>query len=340
MPLLAVYTQIKKIDSETEFIFIGTKKSELELKLLQGYALKYYTINGGKFRRYFDFKNITDVFLTFLGFWQAVWIIIKEKPDVIVGAGGFISVPVIWAGWTLQKKILIHQQDIKPSFSNILTTVFAHKISVTFEATLKYFPSKKTIWTGNPAREDLLNGDKERAYIKFPLNKKFPVVLIMGGGTGAQSLNTITNQSLPELVKFCQVVHLTGSGKHVTGIEHENYQQYEFINKEMPDLLAAADIVVSRAGLSSLTELSVLGKPSIIIPMPDSHQEKNANYYSEKEAALVIYQQNLSPKIFIEKISNLLKDPNKLNFLSDNIKKMILPNAVNVISTEILKINE
>ena len=338
MPLLAIYSEIKKQRGDTEFLFIGTRKGEPEKKILSSYHIPFRPIFGGKLRRYFDLRNISDILLILIGFIQSIYIILKFRPDVVMGAGGFISVPVIWAAWVLQKKIIIHQQDIKPSLSNILTMNLAHKITVTFERSLRNFPAGKTIWTGNPVRSDIIEGNRQRAYERFALKPDIPLVLIMGGGTGALSVNTIVNQALPELIKFCQIIHLTGVGKKVTGIASEQYQQFEFLEEEMKDVLVAADLVVSRAGLSVLTEFSILGKPVILIPLPKSHQEENAEYFSEKGAAKVIHQKNLSPRILVSKVKELLNDKAALNILSSKIGKMTKPQATAMIVEQIFNL--
>jgi UDP-N-acetylglucosamine--N-acetylmuramyl-(pentapeptide) pyrophosphoryl-undecaprenol N-acetylglucosamine transferase len=340
MPLLAVYSEIKKQRPDTEFLFVGTRNGEPEKKLLRGYGIPFKPIYGGKLRRYIDIRNISDLVLILIGFFQSLVFINRLKVDIIIGAGGFISVPVIWAGWVLRKKILIHQQDIKPSLSNILCLNLANRITVTFEKSLRNFPAGKTIWTGNPVREDILKGDKEKAITTFKLKSNVPIVLIVGGSTGALGLNTIVNQALPDLVKFCQIFHLTGAGKKVTGIQSDRYQQHEFLNDEMNDVLMAADLIISRAGLAAVTEFCTLSKPVILVPLPNSHQENNASYFAEKGAAMVIQQQNLSPSILADKIKKLIGDKHALSMLTENIKKMMKPGANRLITDKIFKLAE
>jgi len=338
MPLLAIYTEIKIREPEANFLFIGTRKGKPEKVLLEGYNIGFTSIHGGKLRRYFDLRNLSDIFLIFVGFIQSIFIILKFKPDIVIGAGGFISVPIIWAAWVLRKKILIHQQDIKISLSNILTMNLASRITVTFEESLGDFPAAKTIWTGNPVRSDIIKGDREKAYQKFNLKHNFPLLLVMGGGTGSISLNNIVNQSLTKLVEFCQIIHLTGLGKRVSGIDNENYQQFEFLKDRIDEVMVAADIVISRAGLSTLTEFSTLGKSVILIPLPNSHQIKNADYFHQKKAVITIYQENLSPRILVDKVRELIEDKSLALLLSDNIRKAMKHNAVSIIAEEIINL--
>lgn len=349
MPLLAIATELKKQKQNTEFLFIGTRKGEPEIKILENYNIPFKPIFAGKFRRYFDLRNIMDIFLVIIGFFQSLQIISKFKPDLILGAGGFVQIPVCWAGWLLGRKIIIHQQDFRPSIANTLVKRIADKITVNFEKSIGDFPLNKTVWTGNPVRPDIWLGDRKRAYKTFNLKKGKPVVLITGGGTGALALNKIIYESLLKLLEFCQVIHLTGPSKGVNMESYftktddemksfiaENYHQYEFIREEIKDALAIADLVVSRAGLSSLTEFSVLGKAVILVPLPHTHQEENADYFGQKKAAIIIYQENLSPSILVNKIKELLDNRELLYNLSVNIKQIIKPDATNRLVEEIL----
>lgn len=338
MPLVAIATEIIKQHPDSTILFIGTKKGHPEKTIIADYNFEYYGINCGKIRRYFDIKNITDIIRTLSGFIQSLVKINKFKPDIVIGAGGYVSVPVIWAAWVWRKKILIHQQDIKPSVSNILTMALADKITVTFEKSLQNFPASKTIWTGNPVRGNINDGNLERAYANFKLKKSLPIVLVIGGGTGSTNINFLINQALSELIKFCQIIHITGQGKHVTGIDSSNYQQYEFITQELKDLLAAADLIVSRAGLSALTEYSILGKPVILIPLPNSHQEANAQYYAEKNAAILLEERNISPTILAAKIREILSDKKGLSLLSEQISRMAKPDSTGLIIDQINKL--
>lgn len=351
IPLLAVATELKKQKPDTEFIFIGTKKGEPEKRILENYNIPLTAIYAGKFRRYFDLRNIVDVFLVIIGFFQSWQIISKYKPDIILGAGGFVQLPVIWAAWVLRKKILIHQQDVRPSLANILTYSFANKITVTFEKSLARFPASKAILTGNPVRPEILEGNRERGNYLFNLKKDKPVILVVGGGTGAWSLNKIIYEALPQLLPFCQIVHSTGKGKYLDvklwfpkadeklqSLLSQNYRQYEFIKEEMKDALAVADLVISRAGLAALSEFSLTGKSVILVPLPESHQEENADYFEEKNATIVIHQANLSPSILVNKIKYLLDNQGLLTKLGENIQKMIRPDAAKNIVAEIFRL--
>jgi UDP-N-acetylglucosamine--N-acetylmuramyl-(pentapeptide) pyrophosphoryl-undecaprenol N-acetylglucosamine transferase len=345
---------------EVDFLFVGTKNgperemvASASLSTGEREGIEFRAISAGKFRRYFSFKNLTDLFLMKLGFFQAFFIILKWKPDLIISAGSFVSVPVVWAGWILRVPILIHQQDVRAGLANKLMAPFAKIITVTFEESLKDY-GKKAVWTGNPARQGLIQKNNKAKKQKnnqqtkaedAPLLKggrgvknekeenNLPVVLVIGGGTGAVAINELVWKSLDELTKFCNIIHVTGKEKAPLikgdrGIIKDNYKSFEFLNREqIAEAYATADIVVSRAGMGVLSELSNLGKPAILIPMPDSHQEENAGIFKEKEAAVVLEQKKLTPEELIKNIKKLLDDEILRKKLSSNIEKVIKKGA-------------
>lgn len=335
-PLLAVADEIQKNDKETKFLWIGGKVGP-EQEMVATHNIEFKKICAGKLRRYFSLKNLIDIFRIKIGFLQAFFIILNFKPDVIVSAGSFISVPIVWAGWLLRKKILIHQQDIRPGLANKLMAPFADKITVSFSESLKDYSKEKTILTGNPVRNDIFLGDKKRAVKLFNLEDNLPTVLIVGGGTGAINLNKFVLDGLNELTKFCQVIHITGKGKHVK-VQNNKYHQYDFLKNEFADAIEIADLVVSRAGLGSLTELSALKKPAIIIPLAKSHQEVNAKYFVDKDAVVYFKEEKLSTQKFVSEIKNLLYNKEKLNHLKNNIYKFLKSDASILISKEIFSL--
>jgi UDP-N-acetylglucosamine--N-acetylmuramyl-(pentapeptide) pyrophosphoryl-undecaprenol N-acetylglucosamine transferase len=317
-------------EGDYNFLFIGTKFGP-ERKMVEDANIKFKAIASGKFRRYFSFKNILDLFLILIGFFQAFFIILKFKPDLIISAGSFVSVPVIWAGWILRAPILIHQQDVRAGLANKLMAPFARVVTVTFEESLKDY-GKKAVWTGNPAREfSIFNFQFSINEIrkKFGFGNNISTILIIGGGTGAQAINDLVWAGLDELTKFCNIIHITGKNKNSNYNPEAsgpitNYKNYEFLSAEqMAQAYAAADIVVSRAGMGVLTELANLGKPTILIPMPDSHQEDNAEIFRKKEAAVILKQKNLTSEKLAVNIKKLLEDEKLQNKLSNNIKKVV-----------------
>ena len=197
---------------------------------------------------------------------------------------------------------------------------FAKKVSVTFKSSLKDFP-KKGIWTGNAIRKELFTSSKEKGLKEFYLNKKLPVILIVGGGTGAKRINELIAENLENLLGITQVIHITGKDRGVTieqtALSKQNYRSYEFLTKEMKHAYACSDLVVSRAGASSLSEIAALEKPSIIVPIPNSHQELNSALLKKQKAAIVLEQNKISSRDLIIEIKRLLNR----YFIANRIKE-------------------
>lgn len=335
-PLIAVWQEIKSIDSSTSFLFVGTKNGP-EKKVIESYKISFIAIDSGKFRRYFDWKNFTDPFKILKGFFQSLKILFNFKPDIVMIAGSFVGVPIAWAAWILRIPVLIHQQDIETGLANRLMSWTAKKITVSFDLSLKDFDSRKTFLTGNAIRKEFLHCDKDYSKELLGLNVDLPTVLITGGGTGATNLNQITKDALPEILKHCQVIHITGKGK-VINFQAENYHQYEFFTHEMSEVVCSADLIVTRAGLSTLSELTASGKPIIIIPMHKTHQEFNADYYKKNEAAIVLSEESLNSKMFASVIDDALSHPEKLKELSQNIRKIMPAGGAEKIAKLLLQI--
>lgn len=344
VPLLAVAKKIKEKYPHAEFLVVGSAAGPERLFATEA-GLPFRSIPAGKLRRYFTWRNFAAPFLIFAGFVKALFLVAQFKPDAVFGAGGFSSVPVGLAAFVFRKKIIIHQQDVEPSLSNRILAPLASKVTVSFEDSLKDFDSgsglfgfsrtQKVVWTGNPFREELLHAhNKEeisRLRAKFGFEEEIPVFLIFGGGTGAASLNQIIASALPALTKFAYVLHSTGKGKKID-FEHPRYNQQELI-LNMSEAYAIADLVVCRAGLSSITELSVLRKPAVIIPMPDSHQIYNALMLKALDAAVVLNQENLTGEELAQILRKLMYDLDLQRELRENIGKVMPHTATSKIAT-------
>tara|TARA_Y100000294_G_C8527311_1_gene325457 strand:- start:616 stop:1371 length:756 start_codon:yes stop_codon:yes gene_type:complete len=237
-----------------------------------------------------------------------------------------VSVPVIWASWIFRKKIIIHQQDIRPTLSNKLTSWCASRITISFKKSLQDYPKEKTEYIGNPVRNSLTKGNAEAAKGKFHLNSDLPTLLITGGSSGADSLNKWVWDNINQISPKANIIHLTGNNKSKPEIKLENYHQIEFLGGDMFHVLVASDLVISRAGISTLTELAYLAKPSIIIPMPGTHQEDNAFYILDEHAALVYRQDQLDVHL-IQKVQELLQNKDEREKLSKNIRELMKQGA-------------
>jgi UDP-N-acetylglucosamine--N-acetylmuramyl-(pentapeptide) pyrophosphoryl-undecaprenol N-acetylglucosamine transferase len=333
-PLISIFEEIKRQQQDADFLWVAATSDPLE-SLIASYKIPIKKIFAGKLRRYFSLKNFFDPFFILFGFFQSLSIIIRYKPQVIISAGGFVSVPLVWAGWLLRKPCLIHQQDVIPGLANELMAPFANIITVTLEKSLSDFPKKKTTLVGNPFRPDILTGNKQEAIDFFKLEPNLPVLLAVGGGTGALSINDMVLKNLNELVKFCQIIHITG-GKVSQIAEHSRYHSFDFLTGQLKNAYAISDLVVSRAGMSTLTELSILKKPTVIIPIPKSHQEANAIEFSKNNAAVLLSETDLTLQKFYRVIYNLISDKPALDNLSRNIGKLMPQDAASKIVEMIL----
>lgn len=327
-PLLALAPDLQA--AGYELAWVGTE-SGIERGMVAEAAIDYYAIPAGKLRRYVSLTNLLDAFRVLAGFFAALSLLKRLKPSLVMTAGAFVSVPLVWAAWALRIKIIVHQQDIRPGLANRLMAPFADGVTVTFEKSLKDF-GKKAVWTGNPVRA---------AFRNVVSRKKVgdrPRVLVLGGGTGAAALNELIISCLPQLTAIADVVHVTG-GKANKKEAIAGYAAHDFLSEaDMAQAMADADLVVTRAGLGTLTELAYLGKPTIIIPMPDSHQEENGMEFSRKRAAVLLEQENLTPESFSSLIGRSLAERDVLQMLSMNISNIMRRDAGNAIVAMVKKI--
>ncbi len=346
VPLIAVAERIKKINSATKFLLIGTKTGPEKL-LAQEAKIDFVHIVSGKWRRYFSLKNLFTPVLLVVGFFQALKFLRHFKPNCIFGAGSFVQVPVIWAGWFLNIPSVIHQQDVVPSLANKLCELIVKKITVCFEKSLTDFSanfglfykkpnSEKVVLTGNPFREALADGNKKIALKTLNLNNDLPVLLVLGGGTGSKFINDLIYTAPADLFKTIQIIHITGSNRNPQPFSAKNYQSFPFL-ADMTNAYAVADIVLSRAGLSTLTELSNLSKLSIIIPLPNSHQEYNAFLLKSLRCALVFNQTEVTGVGLTRLIKKLLFDLPVQETLRTNISKIMQKNSAEKIAKIIIK---
>ncbi len=300
-PLLALAEELE--GHGFDFAWIGTR-SGVELRMVAEQGIEYYPIAAGKFRRYLSWRNFVDPLYIAAGFFQSLSLLSSLKPRLVVTAGGFVSVPVVWAAWALRIKVIVHQQDIRPGLANRLMAPCASAITVTFPKSLKDYGTKARL-TGNPVRRAFKNALAGNSH---PPQRR-PRILILGGGTGSEALNALTLASVPALAPICDIVHVTGVEKKESLSGQSHYQAYPFVNvATMAHEMSQADLVITRAGLGTLSELSFLGKPTVIIPMPGTHQEDNASFFERRHAALVLNQNELTPAVFSATITRLLKD--------------------------------
>ena len=293
-----------------------------------------------KLRRHFTWKNFLTPLNVIRGVFQAIFVCYRLKPQIVFSKGGFVALPIVIGAWVNRIPVVIHESDLTPGLANRLSFPFATSICVTFPEGKNYFKNQtKIIVSGTPIREELLwgNAEKGRQICGFHSNK--PILLISGGGLGAHVINQTIRRILPKLLEKFQVVHLCGKGKTDPQFDQlSGYKQFAYLNEEMADVLASADMVVSRAGANSIYELLALKKPHILIPLSTrasrGDQITNAKYFAKLNLSKVIYEEDLSDE-------KLLADINKLNEQKELVQQRLatfsLPNSVEIISQLLLE---
>jgi UDP-N-acetylglucosamine--N-acetylmuramyl-(pentapeptide) pyrophosphoryl-undecaprenol N-acetylglucosamine transferase len=331
-PLLAIAAALATREKNYRFVFVGSKtgpEKTLVAEAAQHWPLVFCSIPAGKWRRYFSWHNLFD-FLKIAGaFFQALFIIKRFRPRVILSAGSFVSVPLVYAAKIWGVPILIHQLDVRPGLANKLMAPLADKISVTFTSSLAAYQAKAVL-TGNPVFIPVLPSRLE-IFKEFKLDVARPLVLIFGGATGAQALNEAVQVNLPALLALTQIIHISGVGKNIVAAQ-AGYCPLTFLpHEKILAIMAAADLIIARPGLGTITELSALEKASLLIPMPGTHQEDNAKVCQEAGAAVIIDQAQLSLQL-VSIVKNLLADPAKRKSLAGQMAQLNPPAAAEKIA--------
>ena len=304
-PNIALFPALRAEDYEIHYIgsFDGIEK-----KLIEDFDVPYYGISTGKFRRYFDPKNFSDPFRVMKGFFEARKILKHIKPEIVFSKGGFVSVPVVRAAASLKIPCIIHESDMTPGLANKLCIPVSRKICCNFPETFDMLPPEKAVLTGSPIREELSTGNKEVGLAFCGFNHEKPVIMVMGGSQGAAAVNQAIRDALPKLLEKYQVVHLCGKDKMDNLLlTVPGYKQFEYIKEEMKDLLAMADLVISRSGANAISEILALRKPNILIPLPSGRGDQllNADSYEAQGFSIVINEDDLTTKVLLQKVEEL-----------------------------------
>lgn len=288
-----------------DILYVGSYEG-MEKGLIEAQHIPYKGIATGKFRRYLSLKNLSDPFRVLKGYQEAKKIIRDYKPDVLFSKGGFVSVPVVLAAGKYKIPVIIHESDMTPGLANRLCQSSASKICCNFPETVKHLPADKAVLTGSPIRQELLTGSREAGLHFAGLTPDKPVLLMMGGSTGSRAVNTALRAVLPQLLKEFHVIHLCGKGNLDPSLTQPGYAQYEYISEELKDLMAAADVVLSRAGANAICELLALKKPNILVPLPLSvsrgDQILNAESFQKQGFSFVLPEENLTSESLLDAI--------------------------------------
>ncbi len=281
-----------------EVHYIGTENGVEAEKLQSTPGIIYHAVKSGKLRRYFDWKNFTDPFRVVAGAFQSARLMGKIKPDVCFSKGGFVAVPVVFGAWLHRIPVVCHESDLTPGLANKLCAPFAKKVATTFPECAAALGAKAEC-VGTPLRPELFAGDHQKGLRLLGFTGGKPVLLMMGGSLGAQAVNKALREALPELLKTFDVVHICGKG-NLDGslISTAGYAQLEFVSAELPDIFAAADLVLSRAGSNALMEFQALARPLLLVPYPKGasrgDQILNAQSLEKRGLCRVLLQENMT----------------------------------------------
>ncbi len=296
--------------------YIGTEKGIEHELIAKVPGVTYHVVQSGKLRRYFSLQNFTDPFRVLHGAFTSVRLMRALRPDVCFSKGGFVSVPVVVGAWLAHVPTVCHESDFTPGLANRISALFVDRVATTFQECADAL-GKKAVMTGTPLRPSLFAGSRARGLQMAGFAGDKPVLLMTGGSLGAQSVNAVLRACLPALLPHMDVLHLCGRGNldpALSGLA--GYCQLEFLGEEMADALAAADIVLGRAGSNTLSELLALAKPMLLVPYPLSasrgDQIRNAESYARRGFAHVLPQEEMTPETMTRAVLRLLAEKDAL----------------------------
>lgn len=341
-PALAIINKIKQKQPNSEFLYIGTH-NRMEKDIIPNYNIPYEAIEIYGFNRKNMFQNFKTLSSLLKANKRCKKILKDFKPDIVIGAGGYVTVPVIKEASKLGYKTFIHEQNSVPGKANVYLSKYADIIGVSFASTKQHFPSNKVVITGNPCGEEAINvltADKK----EFNLKENRPLVLFVMGSLGASKVNEFLVKTMTLFNnKEYDVLYVTGNK------DYEEIKKYNFPSnvkvvpyiEKMIRIMKKTDIIVSRAGASTLSEIIALQIPSILIPspyVPDNHQFKNALDLVDKKAAILIEEKDLKGDILVREIDKLINDKNKISAIKNNLRQNNISNSATVIYDSIIKL--
>ena len=327
---LALLPSLRK--EEFEIHYIGSYNG-IERRLIEDAGIPYDGISSGKLRRYFDIKNFSDPLRVLKGYGQAKRLMKQYRPDIVFSKGGFVSVPVVLAAKHYKIPVIIHESDMTPGLANKICIPAAQKVCCNFPETLNYLPKDKAVLSGSPIREELLTGDRLSGLQYAGLSANRPVILVIGGSLGSVTVNHAVRSILPKLLSQFQVIHICGKGNlDESLIGTSGYVQYEYVDKPLRHLFAAADLIISRAGANSICEILALRKPNILIPLSAAasrgDQILNANSFAKQGFSTVLEEEVLTSDTLYQAVSDTYK---KRTAFIEAMEKSTLNNAVETI---------
>jgi len=353
LPVIAVKEELEKLAQvqqiPVEFLLVG-QLDDVAKQLLDAHKIPYKEVYAGKIRRYFSVENFFDIFRSIWGLMQSQWYIWKFMPDVTFGKGGYSSVPGVLVSWLYQIPTLIHESDSIPGLANKLLGKFASVVAVGFPNSAEFFGKKKTSIVGNMTHPDITHGTKDEAGRIFEITFEKPILLVVGGSQGSKMINEVIWKILPELLDIVEIIHIVGKThiqearsivKSLSPYQDRLYHYAGFLDAEMKHAYAAADLVISRAGASSIMDICLTHKPSILVPITvDAGQQRSNAYEMAKIGASVVLEEpNFTQHIVLEKINELLQQPDIMQAMSKQTAQFATPDAAARIAEELFHLS-
>lgn len=348
-PAVAVIEELKKMEPGVKIVYVGRRTTQegdktqsVESKVLPNLGVKFIPIIAGRLQRSFSIYTILSLLKIPIGFIQAIYILLSEKPDVILSFGGYVALPLVIVGWLFSIPIIIHEQTLVSGLANKISALFADKIAVSFKESL--FKKEKVILTGNPIRSEIIQIPRG-VKLKHP---KGVQILIMGGNQGSHVINLAIEECLPKLLKIAQVYHQTGDSKYkdyerLSEKSGEGYIVRKWFGQEYAQVLQKADLVISRAGINTLTEISFLRKPALVIPIPylyNDEQNKNAKFFENLGLVRILPQSKLNGKNLLANIKSTLSDIKNLKVKTEAARAIVIPDAAKRLALEVLLLKD
>lgn len=335
-PAIAFIKEVKKYHPDAEFLYIGTEKG-LEKSIVKRENIPFKSIKITGFKRKLSFENVKTIVRFIKGTALSKKYIREFKPDVVLGTGGYVCGPVVYAAAKQKIPTIIHEQNSVPGLTNKFLSKYVDKVALCFEEAGQYFPKEKIVLTGNPRASEVIGNDGKRGRQSVGLDPAKKAVLIVGGSRGAKPINDAFIEVLPQVSeKEYQVLYVTGDVHYENVLREvkkvgspENVIIKPFIHN-MPEVLAGIDLIVARAGATTLAEITALGIPSILIPSPyvtNNHQEKNARALGNNGAAIVILERDMSGTVLLQEIDKILLNEETLTQMKRASAQLGIPTA-------------
>ncbi|MFI6503140.1 UDP-N-acetylglucosamine--N-acetylmuramyl-(pentapeptide) pyrophosphoryl-undecaprenol N-acetylglucosamine transferase [Nonomuraea typhae] len=352
-PALTTLAAVQRRRLPHDVLWVGTAGG-LEARITAEHGIPFKAITTGKLRRRPNLRelgtNIADVFRIPVGVAQAIGHAARYLPDVVLSTGGYVAVPIGVAAKLIRRPLVMHEQTTVVGLANRILSRLATRIALSHESSLDYLPASaraKAVVTGNPVRPELLHGDRAAAYDRFGLTFEVPLIYVTGGAQGSKQINTLIAESLPVLLRHAQIVHQCGPAwieqMRAVPLPPElagRYHPVPYVGAELPDLFAAADVVVARSGAGTVSELTAVGKPAVLIPLIPTggdEQRKNASYLASSGAARALLEPQPTSQMLLAELMPILSDPALRAAMADSARKLGRVDAADALADVLLE---